>query len=321
MLHYLLQRRRFTPRILLSSGLSTSLGRGYVSRKTPAKKSAAKTTIGSESAPNEDKIKKKTKRVSQLASNEVLEPNTESRNKATTLMVGASFEFRSLKLLQDNFSMALDCVSGPGDGGVDLIGWWWLPRLRGPPEPSRTVTQDVSDGEDSPQMRSRIRMLVQCKAERMKIGPNYVREMEGVLLRLLHSSSTLSCLTEGTPPNNGSNLLRAPDPLRRRPIPAVAMIVSQSRFTKGAVMRAMSSPVPFILLYLPLEGGMVKGAEEGEEVDKGEDTPSLQWNAALGSEKGLLGGSLEVRWQWEAGGHHPRLWWQGQPMKSCVPVE
>jgi Protein of unknown function (DUF2034) len=285
------------------------------------KKPSSKVATGSGAAPAEDKIKKKTKRVSKSASKEALEP-VKILDRKTTLEVGTSFELRSLKLLQDNFSMALDRVAGPGDGGVDLVGWWWLPRLPRLPELPGTITQSSSDGGGTPQLRSRIRVLAQCKAEKSKIGPNYVREMEGVLHRVLHSHS--SFLLTGASSSDGSSApeeAMVVDPSLPRAISTVAMLISQSRFTNGAVTRAMSSPIPFILLHLPLEATAVEAAEEEGESDKAEENPSLQWNASLGSDKGLLGGSLEVRWQREAGGSYPRLWWQGRPMETYVPSQ
>ena len=42
---------------------------------------------------------------------------------------GAAFEKRSLELLQSTMSMSLTRVGGKSDGGVDLLGWWWLPEV------------------------------------------------------------------------------------------------------------------------------------------------------------------------------------------------
>jgi hypothetical protein len=53
-----------------------------------------------------------------------------SEVKATALSNvhrGNEFERRSLRLLRQNLSMSLTRVGGKADGGVDLIGWWWLP--------------------------------------------------------------------------------------------------------------------------------------------------------------------------------------------------
>ena len=42
---------------------------------------------------------------------------------------GTAFEKRSLELLQSTMSMSLTRVGGKSDGGVDLLGWWWLPEV------------------------------------------------------------------------------------------------------------------------------------------------------------------------------------------------
>jgi hypothetical protein len=40
---------------------------------------------------------------------------------------GTAFENRALSLLSEHMSMSLTRVGGSNDGGVDLIGWWWVP--------------------------------------------------------------------------------------------------------------------------------------------------------------------------------------------------
>ncbi|KAI0251901.1 hypothetical protein BJV78DRAFT_1207607 [Lactifluus subvellereus] len=45
----------------------------------------------------------------------------------STVHRGTAFEKRALALLTEHMSMSLTRVGGSYDGGVDLIGWWWLP--------------------------------------------------------------------------------------------------------------------------------------------------------------------------------------------------
>jgi len=310
-----------TSRKTLSLMLSISQCRPYATRANPAKKPPSKIAEKSASAPTKSKIKTKTKPVSKSAATDVLE-QVKSHNGKSMFAIGTSFELRSLKLLQDKFSMALDRVAGPGDGGVDLVGWWWLPRLPGLPEIPSTITPNTSNGDEAPQMRSRIRVLAQCKAEKNKMGPNYVREMEGVLHRVLNSQSSPSPLPVSSESSDGIEKEDGPavvDQSSLKPLPTVAMIVSQSRFTNGALARAMSSPIPFILLYLPPESDEVHAVEDSKASEGDKNAPSLQWNPALGSAGGLLGGRLEVRWQREAGRSQPTVWWEGRPMESYVP--
>ena len=121
----------------------------------------------------------------------------------STVHRGTAFEELSLRLLHEHLSMSLRRVGGKNDGGIDLQGWWWLPSS-GPSSMSPT----------------RIRILAQCKAEKRKYGPKYVREMEGVLHRYLNVDSD----------------------------PVVGLLISSSLFTKAALLRAHSSSAPLILL-------------------------------------------------------------------------
>lgn len=115
-----------------------------------------------------------------------------------------------MRLLQTNLSMSLSQVGGRSDGGIDLQGWWWLPS--------------APNALTSPLNRQRVRVFAQCKAEKKKVGPKYIREMEGVLHRHLNDQN-----------------------------PMVALFISESHFTKETLLRTQSSPVPFFLLHLPPE--------------------------------------------------------------------
>ena len=70
--------------------------------------------------------------------------------------------------------MNLTRVGGKGDGGIDLRGFWKLPGLR-------HLDQAARDTDDL----VRLRVLAQCKAEQLKVGPKTVREMEGVVSALM----------------------------------------------------------------------------------------------------------------------------------------
>ncbi|RXW21993.1 hypothetical protein EST38_g3879 [Candolleomyces aberdarensis] len=190
----------------------------------------------------------------------------------STVHRGVAFEERALRLLKDNFSMSLRRVGGRGDGGIDLLGWWWLPCT------SLTGTEPSHDGPHSNQQElarmRRFRVVGQCKAEKKKMGPNYVRELEGVMYRLTASARLYGDrapplveadatgartpaaksatkvgandgLSEEENTNNEEDILSADEPI-------VAVLVSQSPFTKATLLRAQSSPIPFLLLHLPL---------------------------------------------------------------------
>ncbi|KZP08097.1 hypothetical protein FIBSPDRAFT_874846 [Athelia psychrophila] len=210
----------------------------------------------------------------------------------STVQKGTAFEERGLKLLHDHLSMSLTRVGGKSDGGVDLQGWWWLPPLidlTGVPLPSSSSGHEHGE-------RRRLRVFVQCKAEKKKFSPNYVREMEGVLHRYL-AHATVPKTESGGPA-----------------YPLVALLLSESAFTSATLLRAQSSPVPFLLLHLPPAGAQTEG--ESDSTSPG----SLFWNPALGSHRGLLGGQIEVRWERATGAvGRPGLWWQGKRLQSWTP--
>lgn len=151
-------------------------------------------------------------------------------------------------------------------------------------------------------------MIGQCKAEKKKMGPNYVRELEGVLYRFLTKKS-----------EQGSFFVGEEDADADALPPTVAVLVSQSPFTKSAILRANSSPIPFCLLHLPQ---VEPSNGEEEEVDELSGNLGSAWcNPALCGAKGLVRGRMEVRWERhsEKFSARPALWWDGVRLPSWVP--
>lgn len=202
----------------------------------------------------------------------------------STVARGTAFEQRSLQLLQDCFSMSLRRVGGKSDGGVDLLGWWWLPLSESQSSPSTPSTSSTLS-------RRRIRVLAQCKAEKKKFSPNYVREMEGVWH--MHAQPRTPVSELGT----------------------VALLLSESTFTTATLTRALGSSVPFLLVHLPSPTSLLPVSENtlGE-------VGSAFWNPALGGAYGLLRGELDVRWERDAGGSgRPGLWCRDKRVQSWTP--
>ncbi|KAA1473674.1 hypothetical protein DENSPDRAFT_931137 [Dentipellis sp. KUC8613] len=215
---------------------------------------------------------------------------------------GTAFEQRARRILQDNMSMELTRVGGRDDRGVDLLGWWWLPDTRAAALVHRTGGERKL-GPHIPMRR--LRVLAQCKAEKKKLGPAYVREFEGVLAR--HSAfpfhptlSTPSALAASTPAST------AP----AAPVPTVGVLLSESPFTRASLLAAHSSPAPLVLLHLPPARSTSIGA--------------AVWNPALAASNGLLRGEIELRWERsvDAGGDgRPGLWWEGRRLGAWKPGE
>lgn len=163
--------------------------------------------------------------------------------------------------------------------------------------------------------------------------------MEGVLYRHMSpapsfvaspivaaSSSTLhSSLERGEPGDEDT---------KGHGYPIVALLISESRFTKSTLLSAQSSPVPFFLLYVP----PAHGSEGSQETEAGieEELGAAFWNPALGGKHGLLGGEMEARWERRAiaCSSYPEvdgsesvdvgrvgLWWKGKRLDNWVPSD
>ncbi|KAG6907739.1 hypothetical protein DXG01_007539 [Tephrocybe rancida] len=211
---------------------------------------------------------------------------------STTVFRGTAFENRAQSILQNNLSMSLRRVGGKSDGGIDLLGWWWLPPL---------------DAIDINTPRRRLRVLAQCKAEKKKIGPKFVRELEGVLHRYLTVSS--SSHSSDTRQRN-----MAPQ------YPLVALFISESPYTRATLLRAQSSPVPLVLIHIPPVPTSLDTLTDKDEGDGDKWIGSAVWNPALAGIGGLLGGEVEVRWERSlVGWGRPGLWWRNQKLSNWTP--
>ncbi|KAF8156643.1 hypothetical protein B0H34DRAFT_620001, partial [Crassisporium funariophilum] len=220
----------------------------------------------------------------------------------STVHKGNAFEERSLNLLQQTMSMTMTRVGGKEDGGIDLLGWWWLPHDAA--EPSRPTSSSTT--------RRRIRVIGQCKAEKKKTGPKYVRELEGVLYRFLANSNL--GLPASVPPDTDSALFLTSN---TSSIPVMALLISESPFTKSAVLRAFSSPIPLLLLYLP----PLENDSAIVDDDYLGTLGAALCNPSLAGTQGLLQGNMEVRWERFVlgGGGRPALWWKHQKLQSWTP--
>jgi hypothetical protein len=229
-------------------------------------------------------------------------------SKRTTVEIGTAFEERARRIARAHLSMALTRVGGKSDGGIDLQGWWWLPV------PTNGV---VRDGDDTVTHggRRRLRVIAQCKAEAKKLGPNYVRELEGVLFRLLHAPSPgaeASSISESRSSSTAAAIHSTGAPL-------VAVLVSQSPFSREALIHAKSSKVPFLLLHVP-EAATVAASDAKVNATVPIDAPvTAFWNPALGGANGLLRGEIEVRWERSSNGGRPGIWRNGERISSWVP--
>lgn len=173
------------------------------------------------------------------------------------------------------------------------------------------------------------------------MGPNYVRELEGVVYKYTSEARRLSGTSSSPEPTSlssssptlpnlntedflvdltGHNAFRNP----RNPaaLPIVAVLVSESPFTQACLLTAHASPVPLFLLHLP---PFVRPPHHDECSLEFGPMGTLYWNAALSSAHGLLGTEFEIRWErdlenreGEAKGR-PRLWYGGKRLPNWTP--
>ena len=87
----------------------------------------------------------------------------------------------------------------------------------------------------------------------------------------------------------------------------IALLISESEFTKSAILQANSSPIPFFLLHLPAIDN--PDAVEDDDDNMGKLGMAL-CNPALCGTDGLLQGHMGLRWErYEfGGGGRPALW-------------
>jgi hypothetical protein len=203
--------------------------------------------------------------------------------KLPTTILGTGYELHCLRLLQEQLRMSLTRVGGRGDGGVDLRGWWNLPQTTLSPLP-------IGDSPDK-----RIRVLAQCKAEKIRPGPRLIREMEGVARRE-HDLGEETRLND-TESSSASQSI-------------ITLLCSRSGFTPAAVIEANRSRIPTLLLHIPFdyEAELLSRAQPITHAVDHELLDSMPrtlrgafWNAAMMGTRGVLGDGWEVRKEFAPG--------------------
>ncbi|KAF9570732.1 hypothetical protein EC968_001463 [Mortierella alpina] len=121
----------------------------YVNRDFPARKSNVGNSPNGGGSHNN------------LQSFEDLDHNTDS-----TIYRGTLFEYQTQEILRDCLGIYTQRSAGNNDYGVDLRGTWFLP-LSASPKPGDMVRH--------------LKVIVQCKRMNSKIGPKFVRELQGSL--------------------------------------------------------------------------------------------------------------------------------------------
>ncbi|PCH44942.1 hypothetical protein WOLCODRAFT_139331 [Wolfiporia cocos MD-104 SS10] len=166
--------------------------------------------------------------------------------------------------------MSLRRVGGRGDGGIDLLGWWWLPTDSN--DQSSIPREDVKAAALSGQRR-RIRIIAQCKDEKQSTGPKYVRELEGVLFRYLlrvqtpHLNSTIASFAKAAPVSSASVEVTKKKKTTRKKETGAA--VSEGASLREDMLVSLSTSPPTEDAKPPMEGE----AESPNEFDQADSGP------------------------------------------------
>lgn len=123
----------------------------------------------------------------------------------STVYVGTHYEYTVLTSLR-RYALALHRIGGRDDAGIDLVGTWHLPGR---------------------ERERAIRVLVQCKALKAKLGPNLVRELEGAIRQA---------------------------PVGWRTVQAVGVLVSPREATKGVRDALARSSYPLLWMMVERDG-------------------------------------------------------------------
>ncbi|KAF9113357.1 hypothetical protein BGX27_001746 [Mortierella sp. AM989] len=89
-----------------------------------------------------------------------------NHNTKSTIYRGTLFEYQTQSILRKCLGIYTHRSAGNDDRGVDLRGTWFLPTSASP-KPGDLVRH--------------LKVIVQCKSMSVKVGPKYVRELQGSL--------------------------------------------------------------------------------------------------------------------------------------------
>lgn len=144
--------------------------------------------------------------------------------QTSTVYVGTHYEYTVLESLR-RYALALHRIGGRDDAGIDLVGTWHLPER----ERERAV-----------------RVLVQCKALKTKLGPNLVRELEGAIRQApvgWRTDQTVGLLVS---PREATKGVR--DALARSSYPLLWMMVERDGTLRQALWNARVEDLGLALL-------------------------------------------------------------------------
>lgn len=169
----------------------------------------------------------------------------------STVYVGTHYEYTVLQSLR-RYALALHRIGGRDDAGIDLVGTWHLPER---------------------ERERALRVLVQCKALKTKLGPNLVRELEGAIRQAPVGWRTGQTAGVLVSPREATKGVR--DALARSSYPLVWMMVELDGTLKQALWNARAEELG--LGPLGVETRYGAGAAESGSVTK---EVALTWDGS-----------------------------------------
>ncbi|KAJ5539476.1 hypothetical protein N7513_007808 [Penicillium frequentans] len=174
--------------------------------------------------------------------------------ETSTVYVGTHYEYTVLKSLR-RYALALHRIGGRDDAGIDLVGTWHLPTH----ERSRAL-----------------RVVVQCKALKTKLGPNIVRELEGTLRQAPVGWRTGQTVGVLVSPREATKGVR--DALARSSFPLFWMMVERDGTLRQALWNARAERLGLGALGIETRYTSTDGSELLKEVVltwDGSDIPDM----------------------------------------------
>ncbi|OJJ96490.1 hypothetical protein ASPACDRAFT_1859172 [Aspergillus aculeatus ATCC 16872] len=136
-------------------------------------------------------------------------------SRTSTLFIGNLYEYTVQTELRHAAALLLHRTGGRSDNGIDHLGTWHLP------------------GHEQP-----IHVAVQCKAHRRRVGPQCIRELEGVIARRVPHTWRLE----------------QPRPGQALAGPRVGMLVNRREASAGVRAALQRSALPLVYLMVDLRG-------------------------------------------------------------------
>ncbi|KAJ6188281.1 Endonuclease TnsA N-terminal/resolvase Hjc/tRNA endonuclease C-terminal [Penicillium mononematosum] len=146
----------------------------------------------------------------------------------STVHVGTHYEYTVLQILR-RYALSLDRIGGRDDAGIDLVGTWHLPER---------------------ERERALRVLVQCKSLKTKLGPNVVRELEGTFRQAPVGWRTGETVGVLVSPREATKGVR--DTLARSAYPLFWMMIERDGTLKQALWNARAEELGVGLLEMVL---------------------------------------------------------------------